>query len=74
MFETADRLKFDRLKFLMPESLIIIFLYKCLIILISHLYLKLLHLHEKNNFAKESKNLARYRFENNFVWIIKIIM
>jgi len=24
-------------------------------------------LHRKNNFIKESKNLARYRFENNFV-------
>jgi len=28
----------------------------------------------KENFAEVSKNLARYRSENNFVWIIKIIM
>jgi len=28
----------------------------------------------KDSFAEESKNLARYRSENNFVWIIKIIM
>jgi len=27
-------------------------------------------LYRKNNFAKESKNLAKYRFENNFVKII----
>jgi len=25
----------------------------------------------KNDFVKVSKNLARYRFENNFVWTIK---
>jgi len=30
--------------------------------------------HGKNSFAEVSKNLARYRCENNFVWIIKIIM
>jgi len=30
--------------------------------------------HGKNGFAEKSKNLARYRSENNFVWIIKIIM
>jgi len=28
----------------------------------------------KENFAEVSKNLTRYRSENNFVWIIKIIM
>jgi len=31
-------------------------------------------LHEKNGFAEISKNLTRHRSENNFVWIIKIIM
>jgi len=52
MFETADRLKF-----LMPKSLMITFL-ECLIILISRLYrVKLLHLHGKNNFAEELINL-----------------
>jgi len=34
---------------------------------------RLAYVHGKNDFAKASKNLARYRFENNFVWI-KIIM
>jgi len=28
----------------------------------------------KNGFAEASKNLAEYRFENNFVWAIKIIV
>jgi len=28
---------------------------------------------KENGFAEVSKNLARYRSENNFVWIIKII-
>jgi len=28
---------------------------------------------KKNSFAEESKNLARYRSENNFLWTIKII-
>jgi len=31
-------------------------------------------IHEKNGFAEVSKNLARYKSENNFVWTIKIIM
>jgi len=31
-------------------------------------------LHGKNDFAKVSKNLAKYISENNFVWTIKIIM
>jgi len=31
-----------------------------------------INLHGKNGFAEKSKNLARS--ENNFVWIIKIIM
>jgi len=35
---------------------------------------KLTSLHEKNDFAEVSKNLARYRSEKNFVWTIKIIM
>jgi len=30
--------------------------------------------HGEIDFAKISKNLARYRSENNLVWIIKIIM
>jgi len=34
----------------------------------------LLSLHEKNGFAEVSKNLATYRSENIFVWIIKIII
>jgi len=29
--------------------------------------------HEKNDFVEVSKNLARYKSENNFVWTIKII-
>jgi len=29
-------------------------------------------LHEKNDFAEISKNLVRYRSNNNFVWIIII--
>jgi len=33
----------------------------------------ILNLHGKG-FAEISKNLSRYRSENNFVWIIKIIM
>jgi len=32
------------------------------------------NIHRKNDFAEESKNLAKYRSKNNFVWIIKIIM
>jgi len=28
----------------------------------------------KNGFAEVFKNLATYRFDNNFVWTIKIIM
>jgi len=32
------------------------------------------NLHGKNGFAEVSKNLARCKSENNFVWIIKIIM
>jgi len=35
---------------------------------------KKIHIHRKNNFVEIFKNLARYKFENNFVWIIKIIM
>jgi len=31
-------------------------------------------LHGKNGFAEVSKNLGKYRSENNFVWTIKIIM
>jgi len=31
----------------------------------------LIHLHRKNGFAKMSKNLARYGFENNFVGLSK---
>jgi len=31
----------------------------------------LIHLHEKNGFAKIFKNLARYGFENNFVGLSK---
>jgi len=31
-------------------------------------------LHGKYDFVEESKNLAGYRSENNFVWTIKIIM
>jgi len=34
----------------------------------------LLLLREKNNFTEISKNLTRYKSENNFVCIIKIIM
>jgi len=30
--------------------------------------------YEKSGFAEVCKNLARYRSENNFVWIIKRIM
>jgi len=30
--------------------------------------------HEKKDFAEVSKNLTRYRSENNLVWTIKIIM
>jgi len=29
--------------------------------------------YEKNSFAKKFKNIARYRFKNNFLWIIEII-
>jgi len=35
---------------------------------------KFYRIHEKHDFAEISKNLARYRCENNFVGIIKIIM
>jgi len=28
----------------------------------------------RKNFAQVSKNLARYRSENNIIWTIKIIM
>jgi len=31
-------------------------------------------MHEKNGFAEVSKNLVRYRFENNFVRPSRIIM
>jgi len=30
------------------------------------------YIHGKNGFIEISKNLARYRSKNNFVWIIKI--
>jgi len=30
--------------------------------------------HEKNSFAEVSKNLTKYRSENNFVWLVEIIM
>jgi len=51
--QVCSRQLIDRLKFLMPKSLIITFLDKCLIILISRLYqVQLLHLHGKNNFAE----------------------
>jgi len=36
--------------------------------------LKLPKMHGKNGFAEVFKNLARYRFENNFVCTIKIIV
>jgi len=42
----------------------------CIIIL----EIALFYLYGKDNFAKVSKTLARYRFENNVVWTIKIIM
>jgi len=29
---------------------------------------------KKNSFAEISKNLASYKSENNFVWIIKVIL
>jgi len=31
------------------------------------------HMHEKNGFVEVSKNIVRYRSENNFVGPIKII-
>jgi len=31
-------------------------------------------MHGKNGFVEVFKNLARYRFENNFVWTIEIII
>jgi len=41
---------------------------------IEKLHYALLKLHEKNSSAETPKNLARYRSENNFVWIIKVII
>jgi len=38
------------------------------------MFIQILLVHKKNGFAEVSKkNLARYRFENNFVWTNKII-
>jgi len=34
----------------------------------------ILYIHGKNDFAELSKILVRYISENNFVWIIKIII
>jgi len=33
-----------------------------------------IYLHEKNNFVKASKNVAKYRYENNFVGLLYNIM
>jgi len=41
----------------------------CIIIL----EIALFYLYERDSFAKVSKILARYRFENNFIWTIKIM-
>jgi len=42
-------------------------------ILSKYLFLKI-YIHGKNDFIEISKNLAKYKSENIFVWIIKIIM
>jgi len=33
-----------------------------------------LFVHEENDFVETSKNLIGYKSENNFVWIVQIIM
>jgi len=47
-------------------------LYKQKIYVAIHANRNYLLLHRKNSFVEVSKNLARYRFENNFV--VRIIM
>jgi len=62
-----------------PFSLDITFVLRFIINLIELIGIDLIRmlknwLNKKNDFAEISKNLARYKSENNFVWCIEIIM